>query len=245
MKLKEIFDQLTYGELAHLAIGGGEAGSIQPANYPKVVSHINLGLTALYKRFNLKEGRVLLTLNPAIATYQINSKYALSTGSTGTRYITDSKAVPFKNDINKIERVYVSGGTELPMNDVDDAYSILTPTMTSLKVPNTILIQTPDTPDEFKTTTLSVVYRARHAPLEMEDIDPEDVEVELPDTHLEPLLYFVASRVHQPVGQMQTEGNMGNAYFAKYENACQQLELAGLQIDRQAQPDRITRGGWV
>ena len=246
MYLQEIFAQLSAGEFSQLAIGGAEqsGGVIQTKDYVSVVNHINLGMIALYKRFNLREGTLLLTLNPAISTYQLNSKFAVSTGSTGTRYITDSKAVPFKDDINKVERVYVSGGTELPVNDLEDYYSVRTPTMTSLYVPNSILQPTTETPDEMKTTTLKVVYRAGHIPLSTEDISPEDDVVDLPYSHLEALLYFVASRVHTPTG-LKDEANLSNVYYAKYEAACQGLEQMGFQIDRQNQPDRISRGGWV
>lgn len=42
MNLKEIFDQLTYGELSQISIGGGAAGQIRPEDYAKLVAHTNL-----------------------------------------------------------------------------------------------------------------------------------------------------------------------------------------------------------
>lgn len=62
MKLIEIFNQLTFGELAQLSMGGMDAGEINDKNYDAVLSHINLGLTALHKRFPLKEGRLVVAL---------------------------------------------------------------------------------------------------------------------------------------------------------------------------------------
>ena len=53
MKLKEVFDQLTYGELSQLSIGGQAQGEITEENYARVVAHVNLGLSAIYKRFHL------------------------------------------------------------------------------------------------------------------------------------------------------------------------------------------------
>ena len=128
MKLKEIFDQLTYGELSQLAIGGGEQGQINEANYPSVVAHIRLALTALYKRFPLKENRLVLQLLPGVLQYEINSKYAVGNMKSlvPVKYILDS-ALPFKDDILKIERVYTGKGHELSLNDGADPFSLTTP----------------------------------------------------------------------------------------------------------------------
>lgn len=248
MKLKEIFDQLTYGELSQLSIGGGEAGAIAPANYDRVLAHINLALTALYKRFPLKEGRITIELQPGRLTYPIHSKYAVSsTNSTElVRYIKDSVSEPFKDDIHKIERVYASGGLEFGLNDLEDPFSMMTPTATVLRVPASIVTPPVDLDEQLVTTTLQVVYRANHGLIAAvgEALDPEAVEVELPYSHLEPLLYFVAARVHTPTG-MSNETNMGNTYAAKYEQSCLEIETRNLRVDNVSQPDRLTRNGWV
>ena len=244
MNLKEVFDQLTYGELSQLAIGGGELGAITPANYARVVSHLNLGLTALYKRFLLKEGELTVELVADRTEYPITIKYAESNRASRelVKFIKDT-GNPFKGDLHKIERVYVDSGYELSINDLMDQWGLWMPTMTTLKVPLTVVNQDPDLPDELKTEKLRVVYRANHPSIDPEDLEPEDVELELPDSHLQPLLLFVASRAHMPAG-MQGEFNAGNNYFQQYELACKQLEDMGYQLSQQAQVDKITRGGW-
>lgn len=248
MKLKEIFDQLTFGELSQLSIGGGEAGVIAPANYDRLLVHINLGLTALYKRFPLKENQVKLELQPGRLTYPIHSKYAVSCRNSRepVRYIKDTVAEPFRDDIHKIERVYSSGGFEFGLNDLEDTFSMMTPTATVLRVPSVIVTPPVEQDDLLRTTTLDVVYRANHRIIEKDGVflEPEDVEIELPYSHLEPLLYFVAARVHTPTG-MSNEANMGNIYSAKYEQACQEIETRNLRVDNVSQPDRLTRNGWV
>jgi len=248
MKLKEIFDQLTYGELSQLSIGGGEAGEINPNNYDRILAHINLGMTALYKRFPLKENRVIITLQPGRLTYPIASKYAVShrTSRETVRFITDTYAAPFKDDIHKIERVYSSTGHEFALNNIDDPYSMITPSATVLRVPADIVVPPVELADEMRTTTLEVVYRANHPILMTDagDLDPEMVDVELPYSHLEPLLLFVAGRVHSPSG-ITNELNMGNTYMAKYEAACQQLEVLNLRVDQGSQQNRLARNGWV
>jgi hypothetical protein len=248
MKLKEIFDQLTYGELSQLAIGGGDNGAIRVQDYNRILAHVNLGLTALYKRFPLKEGRVKILLQAGMTNYPIVSNYALTNPRTrfSPKFIQDSAASPFKDGIHKIEKVFTDSGFEMSLNDEADPYSVFTPTATMLRVPSLVVAKSLDLPAELQTTGLELVYRANHPILVTDDgdLEPEEVEVELPYSHLEPLLLFIASRVHTPTG-MTNETNMGNNYYAKYEAACQQIELTNLKVDSNSQPDRIARNGWV
>ena len=248
MKLNEIFEQLTYGELSQLNIGGGEEGQINEANYPKILAHINLGLTALYKRFDLKEGYIRLQLIPGLVNYQINSKFAASNRRSRepVKYLQDTEDNPFVDNVNKIEKVTTDFGFELDLNNDSDLYSVHTPTMKSIRIPQLIADQSPDLPDELKTLGLDLVYRAGHTNIVIGNgfFDPARVDVDLPDSHLEALLYYVASRVHNPIG-MTNEFNAGNNYAAKYEQSCQQLEILNLQVDQGSQSTALTRNGWV
>lgn len=248
MNLQEVFDQLTHGELSQLSIGGNEAGIINPANYNRLVPHVNLGLTQLYKRFPLKEGRLTLELQSDRTVYPIHSKYAVSSRSSRepVRYIKDSLAVPFKDDIHKIEKVLTSSGYEFSLNDEGEEYSLFTPSATVLRVPLDVVDQVLDLPDELKTTLVEVVYRANHPLIIADgaDLEPDVIELELPYSHLEPLLLFIASRVHTPTG-MTNEANLGNTYATKYEAACQLLETVNLRVDQGGQADRLHRNGWV
>lgn len=248
MNLQEVFDQLTHGELSQLSIGGNEAGVINPSNYNRLVPHVNLGLTALYKRFPLKEGRLSLELQANRTTYPLHSNYAISskTSKEVVRYIKDSASTAFKDDIHKVERVCSSTGYEFGLNDDSDPYGVFTPSATILRVPADVVAQSMNLPDELKSTQLEVVYRANH-PLIIADgasLEPDIIELELPYSHLEPLLLFIASRIHTPTG-MTNETNMGNTYFAKYEAACQQLEAVNLRVDQGSQNSRLYQNGWV
>lgn len=248
MKLQEVFDQLTMGELSQLSIGGNEAGVINPANYNRLVPHVNLALTALYKRFPLKENRFTLELQSNRTVYSLTSKYAVSSRSSRetVRYIKDSLAVPFTDDIHKIEKVVASTGYEFSLNDESDEYGVFTPSATVLRVSLDVADQVMDLPDELKTTMVEVVYRANHPLIIADgaDLEPDLIELELPYSHLEPLLLFIASRVHTPTG-MTNEANLGNTYYAKYESACQQIELTNLRVDQGSQNSRLYRNGWV
>jgi hypothetical protein len=248
MKLSEIFMQLTHGELSQLSLGGSEAGEISEANYPKIVSHVNLALTALYKRFPLKEGQLTVALQAGRSTYPLTSSYAAANRRSreSVKFILDTQAEPFENDIHKIERVYTDTGFELGLNDEADMYSCFTPTATTLRVPLAVVAESADLPQELKTTNLVVVYRANHPPITISLglFEPERVEVDLPYSHLEPLLYYVASRVNNPTG-MTNEFHAGNSYAAKYELSCAELERINLRVDQGSQNTRLERNGWV
>lgn len=248
MKLSEIFTQLTYGELSQLSLGGGESGEISPSNYPKILSHVNLALTALYKRFPLKEGQLTVALQTGRITYPLTSAYAVANRRSreSVRYIVDTQDEPFINDILKIERVYTDTGFEMGLNDEADKYTCTTPTSTTLRVPASVVSQSMDLPQELRTTNLTVVYRANHPTLAVSlgGFDPDRVEVELPYSHLEPLLLNIASRVHNPIG-MTNEFHAGNSYAAKYEMACAELERVNLRVDQGSQNTRLEKNGWV
>jgi len=245
MKVQEVFDQLRYGELSQLSIGTSAAGDIAEADYPKLLAHVSLGLTSLYKRFHLKENRVVLSLQPDQVRYSITSPYAVTARSRQTvRYLLDTASAPFRDDLLKIEQVFTEGGLELPLNDKAQPYGCTTPATTVLEVALAVVNQDMNLPDEWKTDQLELVYRASHPKIDVENFDLEYTQIELPEAYLEALLLFVASRIHNPIGAA-TEGQVGNNYFARYEAACQQLEQQNLQIDQGSQYDKLSARGWV
>ncbi len=224
MTLQEVFDQLTHGELAQLSIGGGEAGIIDKSNWFRLIPHVNLGLSALYKRFPLKEKTVTFLLETGGYTYTLKV-----------------------DDLNKIERVFTADGEELALNDPSNKYTCTTPSIKVLQVHKDIVDGAIDLPEKLKTTSLDVVYRANHPELQERDadLDPDEIELELPYTHLEPLLYFIAARMHAPVGSGQFEGIISNNYTQKYETAVQQLIALNPQIELTDHNTRFSNNGWA
>lgn len=222
MKLSEIFTQLTHGELSQVSLGGAAAGSISEVNYGLVVSHINLALTALHKRFTLKEGRQLITLVPGIYTY------------------------PLANDVLKVISVFTVEGTPVGLNDEGNTLACSTPSASLLRVPVAIVDSPSTVHPLLQTTALEVVFRQNHPMIEVGDfgIDPTQVEVDLPYTHLEPLLLYVAARVHAP-GDLSGQPITSNSYLSRYEVSCREIENQGLQVEQGGQHDRLRRTGWI
>ena len=223
MKLSEVFQQLAYGELSQLNLGTITDEELPESAHAPLLAHVNLGLTALYKRFNLKQGRITFALNPAGSTYQIGA-----------------------SDLHKIERVLTDAGKDLPLNDGNDKYSCFTSKMDTLRIHPDVNVKLDSIPEQYKTDKITVLYRANHPKIVATGgfLVPESVELELPYSHLEALLYFVASRAHNPIG-MVNEFNAGNNWAAKYEMECQRLENLNLEIDEANENFRLYEKGWV
>jgi hypothetical protein len=76
------------------------------------------------------------------------------------------------------------------------------------------------------------------------DGDEDELEVDIPYPYMEPLLYYMASRLHHPFGA-SADFQMGASYAAKYEQSCQRLEGINLQIDKGQINTRFEKNGWI
>lgn len=139
------------------------------------------------------------------------------------------------NDAQRIERIIDPSGNELTINSIGDDLAIRTPTLKSFTFPKA---------PSFSTVT--VFYRATHPKFDESLIEmrPEDITVELPEEYLEPLLYYVASRVLNPVGISGTF-HEGNNYTAKFEAACERLRVENIRVDSVGENTRLEDNGWV
>lgn len=250
MQLSEIFDALAYGEFSQINLGAGEGGGIPDNKIRQVISHINLGMTMLHKRFNLKDDELTLLLKPGMETYILKDTWAVSAvGSREpVRTILDTRAKPYQNNIVKIQKVSTAAGFELGLNNAADKYSVFTPQFNILRVPVELTLPpTAELPIDLITATLKVEYESNAIPIPLDLVkaDLEDTEVELPQTYLMALLYFIAGRVLTPTGAAHNEANLGGIYNAKFEKECASLKEDGLDVDQGSQSTRLRSKGWV
>lgn len=248
MKLQEIFDHLKAGEFSQLNFGAGQ-GIVDEddATMLKVLSHINLGLTDLFTRFELRRRRLQLTLQAGQTSYLLTSKHAENgRAAVDPKYIIDTVADPFKDDVLLVSQIFTDDNFELPLNRLDVPYSLQTSAMNRIEVPLSIVEKSLALPSSLITNGLTVVYRANHATLNpnIGAFDPERLEIELPASHLTALLYFTASRANNPVGLGQ-EFNAGNTYAAKYEVECLRLKTDGMEIQQRGNESRFAARGFV
>lgn len=250
MKLSQVFDQLTSGEMSQVFLGGREYGGVTEDNYHQVGNHVLIGLYALYKRFNLKQNQLTVQLEPGKYVYPLLQKYAVndkySVIPAAKRHILDSPDDLFRGDVIKVGKVETDNGCVLALGDEWDKNSIMMSDMETLRVPKAIVDKSSDLPDYLKTDQLVVTYQANHPNYvpRVGFYDPELTPIELPDSHLQALLYYVASRVHNPIG-MGAEFNAGNNWFSRYELECQRLQNDGNYVDNASQQNRNRRGGWA
>ena len=242
MTLKQIFDLLSQGELSQIHLGGTQG--IDESNWERVLGAVNLGLTELHKRFPLRREQVVLQMQEGQLRYTLDVKHAVSNreNPTVTKYLIDSAANPFIGRVLKIYKVFDASGCELKLNRVGDAFdqahsTVRTPSYNTLILPTMLPVQ-----------ALTVEYLGNHPLLVKEQgyFNLEDVAVELPDTHLTALLYFVASRLFNPAGLSgNTAFHEGNNYEAKFEAECMRLENDGYETAEHEENSRLRRNGWV
>ena len=235
--LLDIMKDLTYGEFAQLAIGNMIPGETEsepdPENYEKLIRHINMGLTEIYKRFFLLSREVDIQQHEEISTYLLHSKYSVTVGTEPTLYVRDTIDEPFLDDILKIEEVYDEGGDKYFLNDVSEDLSLYTPSYRSIQVPY---------PDD--DVTMSVQYRANHPKIiYAANMEPEDIDVSVPNSLYEALLYYVASRVFASLGG--DGGVESNDYFQRFENSCRKVDELGLEVQAEPGDWRFDTHGWV
>lgn len=239
MTLLDLMKDLTYGELAQFNIGNLITGEFEsepdPTRYEQLISAINLGLKEIYKRFFLSSKEIYIQQYAQISTYVLSSKYAQTNVASlePIKYIMDTPEKPFLDDVLKIEEVYDEEGNILPMNDITEDLSVFTPNYRSIQIPY---------PDD--ANTMAVQYRASHPRIVYtKGMDPADVEIELPNSLHEALLYYVASRFATSISGDQ--GAEGSDYFQKFNASCDKVDELGLEVQAEPGDWRFDQAGWV
>ena len=237
LTLQDIFEQIENSELRHLYVGEANAGSIATADYPKIISHLNLGLIELYKRFSLKTRELTLQLYSHITLYKLHNDFADSDPNTSGepyKYILDAHLEPeyrFTNDILFILNVFNEIGNEFPMNDIDVETSIYTPE------PNVIQMNYPDSEN-----TISIIYRATPVKVPTNTTDLT-YEVPLPSQFLESISAFIGYREHvgRGVGETNPEASF---WFGQFLQAAGLIKHMGTYQQDTTVNMRFADNGW-
>ncbi len=235
MYLREIFDQLSVGEFAQLAIGGDDGSGILEKDYPTIINHVNLALADLYTRFPLREETVIIQQEDEINTYFLLYKYAQTnlTSPEPIKYIMDSVFEPFYENVIRIESVQDEDGQELYLNDENQEWSVFTPSHDSILVP---------LPD--KENAMLVKYRAAHPRIDPIGADPDTIEISLPISLLQCLLLFIASRVHT-VSPSPEGSNLGAMYMNRFLGNIASIERYGQFNKSNPTNHKLETAGWV
>mgnify|MGYP000020553452 CR=1 FL=1 len=235
MFLSEIFDQLTYGELAQVSIGGNGIGVIDPEDYRAIVSHINIGLTDLHTRLPLKQDSVIIQQYDYIQTYYLQYKFAQSNNASteSVKYIMDSALKPFRDNVLKVEQVFSEIGEEYVLNDGNQAFSVYTPQHDAVVIPFTD-----------QNNILSVIFRANHERIVIGDgFNPGTTAISIPQYLVEPLITYVAARILTGMGSNYV--NEAALLMSKYQLLVRQAETYGLVNSDTLSNEKLENNGWV
>ena len=235
MYLSEVLEHLSNSELSQIALGGTKLGGVQEIDYPKIISHINLGMIDLYKKFPLKTGVVVIQMFEEVNDYYLQTKYAVSDptvpGET-YRYILDSVSVPFVANVLQIERIDDEDGEEISLNDDNVDLTYRTP------VHNMIRIAEPD-PAEFFT----VSYKAEPTKLAIHNADPATLDIDLPYQFLTAMLAYIGHRAYMSLDKPDL--SLSSKYYAKYAGICDEITQLGTLNKNNPTNIKLDRNGWV
>lgn len=210
MTLSELYQALSYGELANLSIANDGSGVIKDTYKPALLNYVNEGLLRLYSRYVLKEANILLQMDDNTTTYQLLPRFSVNYTPTGSsdneplRYILDQPSAKFPGDVLRVLSLYDSQGAAVPLNDESQVYSVFTPQANTLQVPFPAHVQ-----------RLSVSYQARHAKLLG---DPDEI-ISLPDVLFAALTSYVAYKVFSHMNSQDSSAK-SREYLAAYEAIC-------------------------
>lgn len=250
MTLQDIFDALKHGELAFLKVGEFNT----PEEKEKIVSHINLALLDLHKRFPLRLKRIKLELEEGIYEYNLRNKFDKTRQQTANSayYLMDDRYSEYEEDVLKIERILDKNELSLPLNDDirDDQIAIskyfnkgvqrkgvvgsfYTPFFNVLRIPK-----------DFKDEFVYVEYRAGHPRIYLKnESNPCNIDIDISPIFLEPVLLFVA---HREFRSLNTDSKQESTdYMNLYELSCRRIIDMGYYIVPNRTNYKLDVNGWI
>jgi len=236
--LKELFNDLAYGEFSNISLGNSLAGVSDINQYPKVVSAINAGLLALYTRFQLKTKKLILYQRADKFLYYIRSSHMGDPNAGDPEiYIDGLGDDPPNGDIIRFIEAYDVDENEIFINDPKHPDDFKTPELDILKI-------TPS--DPLKVITL--VYQAAYPKIVItEDFDPDTYALYFPEFLRPALLAKVASRIltGKTTNAVEGQAHAGNTFMYAYEVACKRIESLGLVSNVEIESTQFVDNGWV
>jgi len=226
MLLTEILDSLAGSELANLNCVVD--GAVLTAKIPAIVTAINIGLVKLYTRFQLKRRLLTLKVTSTQLVYSLVSANAVSVNVGG--YILDVDD-PFTNDIIQLLTMTSTAGNNIRFDGFNGVMLLSPKTFRFAEAP--------------EDDTYVIEYVAR--PAKVVYVNDTDIEVDLPDAYLPPLLAYIASRFYSPVGIAldSNRSSLDVSYLQRYETECQLLENKGINTGSYLESDNFTQHGFI
>ena len=236
MKLLDILEQLSQGELRQMAVGGSGKSGITPDKFPKVIPHIQMGLTELHKRFLMNTDVLVIQQMEGITEYFIHTDHAATNSeSTAKKYIQDTPFKPFNDNdyFLGIEKVSREDGFDYPLNDETQTWSVYTPSYNSVQVPF-----------NDKENAMFVQFRANHPNLAKDGEGVLDQTVQISPVCLEALLLYVAGRYYSNSDIAESQ-QAGIVAMTNFERSCQRIKGENLNTVANTGNEKLEINGWV
>ncbi|RLB94163.1 MAG: hypothetical protein DRH26_02010 [Deltaproteobacteria bacterium] len=236
--LKDLFNLLATGEFSGIALSHASTGGLNEKEYEKVINHINLGILEIYKRFKLLENAVTIHTDPSVTRYYLRpDRLAILEDIDTTTYIVQPEDTEGVLNIIEVNAVCDSTGEELILNN-----RFLTPSISQI-ASDTLEIIGLEAAEIF-----TVFYQSFPTKIVIaSDFDPAEYILYIPETIVEPLMYYVAARVYKPIGKNDSTANADKSagYQQDYELACTKLSMYGLEIQDDNKDNTFEDKGWA
>jgi hypothetical protein len=240
MKVSELFEALSVGELNSLSISLDGSGDIDDIQKSKVMYFANQSLTALYTRFPHKIDYVKVGLSGDVYRYYLRDEHTVSNTdptNTADRYIMDTEADPFEGPISKILSIRDDDAEcfrdrDILINELSAENAVRKLSHDGFRVEKPV-----------DGNVYLVEYQALHPKLSV--TEPNDDElIELAPVLYEALTTRIASKVYKAMGNEDAVVK-ANLLMQDYEDICLRAEADdSLQLSVSNNHDKLREGGW-
>ena len=222
MKLSFVFSQLAGSELAQLALVDQTTGKLLPDKYQKVVDAINLGLIELHGKFLLKIGEVKVPITLEQEVYKLSAVDP----KIGAKMI-------------QLHNVVDQDGRVLEFNNFSARNSVHFTQKTVLNVPLHLR-------RDHNLQEVRIQYKAmpRQVGGCYDTVDPDIEDVDLDYQFVKALMYFVAARMHNPVGISSDAAYQPNIFYNLYAAEVLRLEEENYELSYVAKDETMHLRGW-
>lgn len=234
IKLTELYKSLALSVLNNTSVITDNKRDIETDKKEYILEFINEGLTRLHGRFPLKTESIFVEMREGRTEYPLLKRYSFMGFDPELAqypFIMDSVAHPFEENVIKILMVYDSRGERRGLNDSHNPHGLFTPR------PDTLQCIRPR-----HCEVLTVTYQAKHPTL---TVDGENQEVDLPDSLLPALKYWVAYSYYTGLNTAESTGKAAE-YLQMYESICGEVKDYDLGSSSESSTNTLfERRGWV
>lgn len=214
-KLSEFFRDIALGELSSTPLVEVGSYELEQKSLGRVIHSLNQALEFLHSNFPLKTNECIIKRLPSISRYYLDSEYAFSNPVGSIKYIVDTSAKPFLDDVLHITSVSSTKGQEFPLNDEFSYTAVQTPEYNCIQLSDRIL-------DEY----IVVKYQANHPRIPVNEGLHSQVSIQIPSSYRTALQTYTACLVLQNLGGNHL--NESNALYAKFKSLIEELKQNGI-----------------